>query len=603
MKNKLIKSVTFIIIAVILLTSVFPVTALENTRNVSDAQGIVDGIVNYKLNKSSAENIQQWINGSLTSNAGTSSEWYVIALSQYGKYDFSSYKQALLKYLSNNEIYSASSRQKYALTLIAVGSGDKYIYETLNNSIGKQGVMSWIYGLHLLNNGYKSNDCSISAVKDKLLSLQLSDGGWAVSGAVSDVDVTAMAVQALAPHYKEAKVKTAVDKAITLLSDSQKPDGDYASYGVNCPESTAQVLAAVSSLGIDCKKDSRFIKNGNTLLDGIKKYQLSNGAFCHKVGGEASETATVQVLYSTVSYLRMINGKTSLYIFDGRNPSVLEIPESSGKENTTSAAAEPNENVSQKPSADKSNGESIKDEPETAEQSENESLTETLNTLDKAEETVQSDSYGTVENNRAENKEKKVSVKLWICLAVFIVAVSVCIVLYVKKNRNIKNYLLVFGVAVGLSAAVLAVNITSTEDHYNSTVDKNVLGTVTISIRCDTIANENDNQYINSNGIILGETKCEIEQGDTVYDVLAEITAEKKIHLETSGTNDSVYVEGINNIYEFDYGDLSGWMYYVNGEAASVSCGKYVLSDGDTVEWTYTRDMGKDTAKKIKKAE
>lgn len=595
MKNKIIKSLAFIIIAVILLTSTFPVTAQSTTRTVSDAQSIVDGIVSYKLNKSSAENIQQWINGSLTSNAGTSSEWYIVALSQYGKYDFSSYKKALLKYLSSNEVYSASSRQKYALALISVGSGDKYIYNTLNDSIGKQGVMSWIYGLHLLNNGYKSNGYSVATVKDKLLSLQLSDGGWAVSGTSSDVDVTAMAVQALAPHYKEAKVKSAVDKAITLLSDRQKPDGDYASYGVNCSESTAQVLVALSSLGIDCKRDSRFIKNGNTLFDAIKKYQLSNGGFCHKVDGGVSETATVQVFYSMVSYLRMINGKTSLYVLDGRNPSILEIPEIPPKsEETTSAVNTPSEIATQKPSTDKTEGESAKNEYETTEQSGAVASTEELTASAETGETSQSSSYDTAENHQTESDKKRDSYKLWVCLAIFAVAGSACIVLYVKKNRNIKNFLIIFGVAAGLSAVVFAVNITSADDYYNSTADKNGVGTVTISIRCDTIANENDNQYIASNGIILGETTCEIEQGDTVYDVLAEVTAKSKIHLETSGTNDSVYVEGINNIYEFDYGELSGWMYYVNGETASVSCGEYVLSDGDTVQWAYTRNMGKD---------
>lgn len=596
MKNKIIKSLAFIIIAVILLTSAIPVTAQSDTRSVNDAQRIFDAIVSYKLNKDSAENIQQWINGSLTNDAGTKSEWYIIALSQYGKYDFTSYKKSLLKYLSNNEVYSASSRQKYALALISTGSGDKYIYDTLNNSVGKQGVMSWIYGLHLLNNGYKSEECSTATVKDKLLSLQLSDGGWAVSGASSDVDVTAMAVQALAPHYKEAKVKTAVDKALTLLSSCQKPDGDYASYGVNCSESTAQVLVAVSSLGIDCKKDSRFIKNGNTLFDGIKKYQLSSGGFCHKSGGEVSENATVQVLYSMVSYLRMTSGKTGLYIFDGRNPSILEIPDASVKKDDTtiSDGTATNEITTQKPSMDNSENESVKGETDATEQSGDVASTEALNTSAKAEETAESDSYKTSDTRHLESKGKKASFKVWLCLAVFAVAVAICVVLYVKKIGNIKNFILVFAVAVGLSAAILTVNITSTDDYYNSTVDKNVTGIVTISIRCDTIADESGNQYIASNGIILGETSCEIENGDTVYDILAEITAKNKIHLETSGTDDSVYVEGINNIYEFDYGDLSGWMYYVNGEAASVSCGEYVLSDGDTVQWVYTRNMGKD---------
>ena len=55
-----------------------------------------------------------------------------------------------------------------------------------------------------------------------------------------------------------------------------------------------------------------------------------------------------------------------------------------------------------------------------------------------------------------------------------------------------------------------------------------------------------------------------------------------------------VYIEGIAYLYEFDYGDLSGWIYHINGAVPSVGCGKYILSDGDRVEWLYTLDLGED---------
>ena len=283
MKNKLQKTLLCFLAVILLLTGAMPVFAGGATRTVSEAQNFIDGIVAYQQSKAGVTSIQGWINGTLTKNAGSSSEWYAIALSQYGDYDFSSYQKALLNYLGNNESGNASSRQKYALALIACGSTDTYIYSVLNNSIGQQGVMSWIFGLHLLNNGYTSNEYSLSAVKQKLLSLQLSDGGWSITGSNSDVDVTAMAVQALAPYYKtDSSVRSAVNNALTLLSNRQKEKGDFASYGVNNPESTAQVLTALSSLGIDCETDRRFIKNGNTLFDGIALYRLSDGTFCHK---------------------------------------------------------------------------------------------------------------------------------------------------------------------------------------------------------------------------------------------------------------------------------------------------------------------------------
>ena len=101
---------------------------------------------------------------------------------------------------------------------------------------------------------------------------------------------------------------------------------------------------------------------------------------------------------------------------------------------------------------------------------------------------------------------------------------------------------------------------------------------------------------IPNNGVILSETECVFSNGETVYDILAEITAREKIHLETNGTGASVYIEGIGNVYEFEYGDLSGWEYFVNGERPSVSCGEYELKDGDKIEWKYTLTLGEDNA-------
>ena len=86
----------------------------------------------------------------------------------------------------------------------------------------------------------------------------------------------------------------------------------------------------------------------------------------------------------------------------------------------------------------------------------------------------------------------------------------------------------------------------------------------------------------------------DIEEDDTVYDILIEATRRNEIHMENSGTGGMVYIAGINYIYEFDYGDLSGWMYFVNGEEASVGCDSYKLSDGDKIQWLYTRNLGDD---------
>lgn len=98
-------------------------------------------------------------------------------------------------------------------------------------------------------------------------------------------------------------------------------------------------------------------------------------------------------------------------------------------------------------------------------------------------------------------------------------------------------------------------------------------------------------------GIILEPTTVKVEEGETVIDLLKEITRENKIHLDYTGSKSSTYVKGINNVYEFDKGAESGWIYRVNNEVINTSAGSYKLKDGDIVEWLYTTDLGKEFEK------
>lgn len=326
MRNKFWGRIVSLLTILILIIGSVPVQGGNETDTVGEAYELMDGIVRYKISQSGVGNIQQWIDGALTKNAGATSEWYVLALGQSGEYNFTSYVKALKEYLNSHTVSSATSRQKYAIALAATGSTDSYISSVMEETIGEQGIMSWVYGLHLLNNGYVSSKETVATVKDKILSLQLADGGWAIMGTNGDSDVTSMVIQALAPYYnKDTEITAAVDKALTLLSSCQLEDGDYAGYGVANLESTAQVITALSSLGIDGEKDSRFIKNGNTLFDGLRKYQLTDGSFCHELDGGYNDNATVQAFYAMVSYTRMMEGKSGLYILDNCNPSGFDF--------------------------------------------------------------------------------------------------------------------------------------------------------------------------------------------------------------------------------------------------------------------------------------
>lgn len=133
-------------------------------------------------------------------------------------------------------------------------------------------------------------------------------------------------------------------------------------------------------------------------------------------------------------------------------------------------------------------------------------------------------------------------------------------------------------------------------------VDKGQTYTCSFSIECSTILNNLDQldpgklEVVPSNGVILAKTTVTFYEGESVYDVLQRVCKEYGIHMEASWTPiyNSAYIEGIHNLYEFDCGALSGWMYRVNGWYPNYGCSRYQLQDGDVVEWRYTCDLGND---------
>lgn len=125
----------------------------------------------------------------------------------------------------------------------------------------------------------------------------------------------------------------------------------------------------------------------------------------------------------------------------------------------------------------------------------------------------------------------------------------------------------------------------------------------TISINCSTILDNLDylksgkREYVPENGVILGSVTVAFEEGETVFDILKRVCDSYGIQLEHSYTPafGSYYIEGINNLYEFDCGSLSGWMYSVNGWFPNYGCSKYEVGDGDVIKWLYTcQGLGED---------
>ena len=260
------------------------------------------------------------------------SEWLVIALARSGRDVPDSYYDSVVKAVQSAKGQLSDKKStEYARTILAltaigkdpadVGGYDLLARLADMDDVTYQGINGAIFALLALDSGKydvpAAAEGGTQVTRDGLvayiLAQQLSDGGWALSGTSADPDVTAMALQALAPYRTgDETVDAAVDKGVQLLSDMQLSDGGYSSWGTLNSESCAQVLIALAALGIDPVSDSRFVKNGLTVLDALLAYAVSGG-FRHTVDGEADAIATEQALCALTAYARLLDGKTALY--------------------------------------------------------------------------------------------------------------------------------------------------------------------------------------------------------------------------------------------------------------------------------------------------
>ena len=264
------------------------------------------------------------------------SEWYILGLARSGRKVFDDYYKAIEKYVSENidengrlDEKRATDNAKLVLVLSALDKdvtdvGGHDLLKALSDMdyVTQQGLSGAIYALLAFDcRGYDvpSADKNVEQTSREglvkyILDKQLKDGGWAYSGDKAEPDMTAMALQALAAYYKtDAKVKEAADKAVTCLSKLQNTTGGYDSYGSVNSESAAQVITALTALGIDPDNDARFVKNGASVLDSLCGFYVDGGGFRHVSDGKLDPTATAQGYYALAAYYRFTGGNTALY--------------------------------------------------------------------------------------------------------------------------------------------------------------------------------------------------------------------------------------------------------------------------------------------------
>ncbi len=292
--------------------------------SITDITGIYTATGNYleALSKESTPTV---------SSAG--GEWLALGLARSGRTVPEGYYTNVVNYVKANineagQLHRSKStdNSRVILALTAAGYDVTNVggYNLLNglsdlSYLKMQGINGPVWALIALdshNYTVTGNQVTRDTLIGCILSVQLADGGFSVSGDSADPDMTAMAMQALAPYYgTNEKVTAAVDRAVTTLSEIQKEDGGYAAAGsaeTTC-ESCAQVITALTALGINPDTDARFIKNGNSVLKALSAFSVADGGFKHTLSGSRDGMATEQGYYALVSYVRMSEGKTSLY--------------------------------------------------------------------------------------------------------------------------------------------------------------------------------------------------------------------------------------------------------------------------------------------------
>ena len=223
--------------------------------------------------------------------------------------------------------YTEYSRTVLALTAIGKDPASVAGFNLLKpladfEQVTKQGINGTIFALLALDSGNyeipEKPDAAVQATRqmyvDELLTRELPDGGWTLTGGEPDVDITAMTLQALAKYREQPEVEAAVERGLAVLSSLQEPDGGYVSWGSSNSESVAQVIVALTELGIPLD-DERFVKNGITVEDALLRFAQESGAFVHVLDGSGGDDgmATEQAFYALAAIHRAETGETTLY--------------------------------------------------------------------------------------------------------------------------------------------------------------------------------------------------------------------------------------------------------------------------------------------------
>ena len=260
----------------------------------------------------------------------TGGEWLVLGLARSGRDvpNADAYYQNVVAYVqeyinSKNRLdrNKSTDNSRVILALTAIGKDPASVggYDLVKGLdgmgyISKQGTSGPVWALLALDShDYPTyGNVTREALIDKIADIQMESGAWYISDTKpdADIDMTAMAMQALAPYYNSSNTaKTAVDKALTWLAGRQNADGSFG----DSSETNAQIVVMLCALNRDPATDSQFAPDGKSPLNALYSYYRSGGSFAHLKGGDHNQMATEQAYYAMAAYARFKANQTFLY--------------------------------------------------------------------------------------------------------------------------------------------------------------------------------------------------------------------------------------------------------------------------------------------------
>lgn len=533
-----------------------------------------------------------------------SGEWAVLGLARGNAnvtnsyYD--SYYDRVVAYVKANiksgeklDNTKSTEHSRIILALTAIGEdptsvGGHNLLTALNDLdyVKKQGSNGPIWALLAVDSGNYEY-----AKREQLIEAILADrvgNGWSLDGGTADTDMTAMALQALAPYNDEEhpEVKSAIEAALTLLSGMQQNDGGFASFGTANSESAAQVVVALSALGLDANTDSRFVKNGHSVLENLLSYAQEDGSFLHLSDGSSgnNQMAAEQGTYALVAYDRHVKGKHSLYDMtdvvkreDASAQEVIDMIDSIGEVNEYSydAIAEARNAYNKLSAADKAK-------------------VTNYNTLTAAE-----DAYKAILSEKQTERYKELKAHYDELLS--------------DKTKKYgtaakKKLLSVLQTAQrDMNAAVSCERVEEIFQKAMSDLDAVKPGDIEVTFRLIGALEATQDVDLTKDSYLpeyvtwVPTKTYALQENATVYDLFTEAMSDAGLRYIGAESNyvSTIYAPsclGGSALSEFTNGKKSGWMYTVNGKHPNQGLKNWTLNDGDVVIWHYVNDYSCEVA-------